>query len=68
MEMSPSDGPVQVSRYSRNWLKIRAWSLVQFDGIIMMDSDMTVTGDLQHLFDLPTDFATVLDNARTLNL
>ena len=60
--------PLWQSRYSRNWLKIRAWSLTQYDGIIMMDSDMTVIGNLQHLFNLPTSFAAVLDNSKTANL
>ncbi|KAK9787607.1 hypothetical protein WJX73_006503 [Symbiochloris irregularis] len=51
------------SRYGKNWLKLRAWELTEFDALILLDSDMTVLGDLNHLFELPTHVAAVLDNS-----
>lgn len=50
-----------------NWVKIRVWEQVQWDGIIMIDVDVTVLGDLTHLFHLPTDFAAVPDNGKVWN-
>lgn len=50
-----------------NWVKIRVWELEQWDGIIMIDVDVTVLGDLTHLFHLPTDFAAVPDNGKIWN-
>lgn len=50
-----------------NWVKIRVWEQVQWDGIIMIDVDVTVLGDLMHLFKLPTDFAAVPDNGKVWN-
>lgn len=50
-----------------NWVKIRVWEQVQWDGIIMIDVDVTVLGDLTHLFHLPTDFAAVPDNGKVRN-
>lgn len=50
-----------------NWVKIRVWEQVQWDGIIMIDVDVTVLGDLTHLFKLPTDFAAVPDNGKVWN-
>lgn len=54
-------------RYMLNWVKLRAWEQVQWDGIIMIDVDVTVLGDLTHLFHLPTDFAAVPDNGKVWN-
>ncbi len=50
-----------------NWVKIRVWEQEQWDGIIMIDVDVTVLGDLTHLFHLPTDFAAVPDNGKVWN-
>ena len=44
-------------RFEKNWVKLRAWGLEQYDALIMMDVDAVVTGSLSHLFTLPTDFA-----------
>jgi alpha-N-acetylglucosamine transferase len=54
-------------RYALNWVKIRTWELEQWDAILMLDSDVTVLGDLTHLFQLPTDFAAVPDNGKAFN-
>ena len=48
-------------------MKIRVWEQEQWDGIIMIDVDVTVLGDLTHLFHLPTDFAAVPDNGKVWN-
>ena len=56
-----------ICRYTLNWVKIRVWEQVQWDGIIMIDVDVTVLGDLTHLFHLPTDFAAVPDNGKVWN-
>lgn len=50
-----------------NWVKIRVWEQEQWDGVIMIDVDVTVLGDLTHLFKLPTDFAAVPDNGKVWN-
>jgi hypothetical protein len=44
-------------RFSKNWVKLRAWQWEDYDALIMLDSDMVVLGDITHLFQLPTDFA-----------
>lgn len=54
-------------RYALNWVKMRVWEQEQWDGIIMIDVDVTVLGDLSHLFKLPTDFAAVPDNGKIWN-
>lgn len=54
-------------RYMLNWVKIRVWEQEQWDGVIMIDVDVTVLGDLTHLFKLPTDFAAVPDNGKVWN-
>ena len=46
---------------------MRVWEQEQWDGIIMIDVDVTVLGDLSHLFKLPTDFAAVPDNGKIWN-
>ena len=45
------------ARFSKNWVKLRAWGLQDYNAIIMLDVDGIVRGDLTHLFKLPTDFA-----------
>lgn len=45
------------ARFSKNWVKLRAWGLDQYSAIIMLDVDGIVRGDLTHLFDLPTNFS-----------
>ncbi len=54
-------------RYTLNWLKLRAWELQEWDAIVLLDADVTVLGDLTHIFSLPTDFAAVLDNGKTVH-
>lgn len=61
------DCHVAACRYTLNWVKIRVWEQEQWDGIIMIDVDVTVLGDLTHLFHLPTDFAAVPDNGKVWN-
>ena len=45
------------ARFSKNWVKLQAWGLEQYDAIIMLDADGLVLANLDHLFQLPTDFA-----------
>lgn len=40
---------------------MRAWELEEFDAVLLVDSDLTVLGDLSHIFTLPTPFAAVPD-------
>jgi hypothetical protein len=54
-------------RYARNWLKLRAWSLVQYDAVLLVDSDVAIVGDISPLFTLPTPFAAAPDQSRWLN-
>ncbi|GAB4818121.1 hypothetical protein N2152v2_005167 [Parachlorella kessleri] len=55
------------TRYSWNWLKIRAFGLTQYDAILLMDSDAIVVGNVRQVFDLPTDFAAVWDQSKWMN-
>lgn len=55
------------SRFSKNWLKIRAWELDQYDALLLVDSDVAFAGDVQEVFDLPTPFAAVLDQPGLLH-
>ena len=45
------------SRFSLNWIKLRLWQWEEYDGLLVIDADTIVRGDLTHLFNLPTDFA-----------
>lgn len=54
------------ARYGRNWLKIRAYGLTQYDAVLILDTDVAVVGDLSPLFSLPTDFAASWDQTRQL--
>ena len=49
--------PNHEPRYSKNWFKLNAWALTEYESLILLDADMVVLGDLTHIFDLPTDFA-----------
>eukprot|EP00877_Chromochloris_zofingiensis_P002761 jgi/Chrzof1/12486/Cz06g36010.t1 len=44
-------------RFALNWIKLQAWEMIDFNALIMLDTDMVVLEDLTHLFTLPTDFA-----------
>ena len=44
-------------RFALNWMKIRAWAMTEYDAIIMLDCDVIVLSSLEHIFQLPTDFA-----------
>ena len=44
-------------RFSKNWFKLLVWGFEEYDSIIMLDADGVVLGALEHIFDLPTDFA-----------
>ena len=54
-------------RYTLNWVKMRVWEQVQWDGIIMINVDVTVLGDLTHLLHLRTDFADFLETSAPAN-
>ena len=59
-----SDVPSYLTeRFGKNWMKLRAWGLTQFDAVIMLDVDVIVNASLTHLFQLPTDFAWALVQA-----
>ena len=53
-------------RFELNWVKIRAWEMVEYDALLMVDADAVVVGDVSHLFSLPTAFAAALDQDKTL--
>ncbi len=48
-------------RYALNWIKLRAWGLTDWDALLMLDADTTVISDVSGLFQMPADFAVVLD-------
>lgn len=50
-------------RYSKNWFKLNAWNLSDYESLILVDSDTVVLNNLRHVFDLPTDFAWTFSNA-----
>lgn len=51
---------------SQSWLKLRAFGLTQYDAVLLVDSNVYITGDITPLFGLPTDFAAGWDQARWL--
>ena len=53
-------------RYGRNWLKLRALTLTQYDSVLLIDSDVVVLGDVTPLFSLPVEFAASWDQSRWL--
>ncbi len=52
-------------RFRYNWLKIRAWEL-DYDAILLVDTDTVVVSDISHLFNLPTRFAAVEDQVNRM--
>ena len=57
---------VPVCRYGRNWLKLRALSLTQYDSVLLIDSDVAVVGNVTPLLSLPVEFAASWDQSRWL--
>ncbi|GAB4814352.1 hypothetical protein N2152v2_001398 [Parachlorella kessleri] len=53
-------------RYGQNWLKLRALSLMQYDAVLLIDSDTVVLGDVRPVFSLPVEFAAVWDQNKWL--
>lgn len=49
----------QYTRFELNWVKLRAWTLEEFDAVLLLDSDVTVVGNVTPVFTLPTAFAAV---------
>jgi lipopolysaccharide biosynthesis glycosyltransferase len=49
-------------RFSKNWVKLRAWNMTEYDSLLMVDADTVILRDITHLFKLPASFATVLDS------
>ena len=43
------------------WLGLKAWELSEYDAILLLDVHITVKMDISPIFQLPTDFATTLD-------
>ncbi len=43
------------------WLGLKVWELSEYDAILLLDVHMTVKMDISPIFQLPTDFATTLD-------
>ena len=52
-------------RFQLNWVKVRAWEMVQYDALLMIDSDTAILENIEHLFKLPAHFAAVLDEDKT---
>ena len=50
-----------VRRFGLNWFKVRLWELTEFDAVLYVDSDAEVLGSIAPVFDLPADFAVVMD-------
>jgi hypothetical protein len=46
---------------AKNWLKLRAFELSQYRGILLVDADTAVVGDVTSLFEYPAEFAGVPD-------
>lgn len=42
---------------------MKAWELSEYDAILLLDVHITVKMDITAIFQLPTDFATTLDQA-----
>lgn len=47
--------------FALNWVKLRAWTLEDFDAVLLVDSDVTVVGNITAVFSLPTPFAAVAE-------
>ena len=61
-QLADADTHVIGVRFGLNWLKIRLWELREYDAVLYVDADVEVrTWTLPSVFELPTDFATVLD-------
>jgi lipopolysaccharide biosynthesis glycosyltransferase len=54
-------------RFAKNWLKIRALELEQYDAVLLMDADTAVVGDVSELFSLGAPFAAALDQPGVLH-
>lgn len=54
-------------RFAKNWLKVRAWELVDYDAVLLVDSDVAFARDLGEVFALPTAFAAILDQPGLLH-
>jgi hypothetical protein len=59
--------PLLSRRYSRNWLKVRALGLTQYDRVLLVDADVAVAGSLAPLLAMPVEFAAVWDQSKWLN-
>ncbi|KAI3634763.1 hypothetical protein MIR68_007144 [Amoeboaphelidium protococcarum] len=49
------------SRQLHNFAKLRAWQLVKYDRIVVLDSDMLILQNVDHLFKSSAEFAAVLN-------
>ena len=58
---------VNVHRYSKNWFKLNAWNITEFTSIVLLDADTVVLQSLDHVLELPTDFAWSFQNAPDYN-
>ena len=54
-------------RFSKNWFKLNAWNMTEYNSIILLDADTNVMQDVNHIFSLPTDFAWSYLNAPHYN-
>ncbi|KAK9816168.1 hypothetical protein WJX74_000229 [Apatococcus lobatus] len=43
------------------WLSLKAWELSEYDAILLLDVHITLKMDISPVYQLPTDFATTLD-------
>lgn len=53
-------------RYGKNFVKLKAFNLTQYDAVLMVDADTVIVGDVAPLWSLPTPFAAVWDQYRWL--
>jgi len=51
-------------RFSINWTKLKLWTMEEYTKIVYLDADMFMVQNVDHLFDLETDFAIPADADR----
>lgn len=52
---SASKENMAAARFADVWSKLRAWDLVEFERVVLVDSDMLVRRNMDELFDLPLE-------------
>jgi hypothetical protein len=44
-------------KYGRNFIKVRAWAMIKYDTILVLDADLVAIQDVYHMFQMPVQFA-----------